>query len=125
MENTIEKIKQEALKEIENINSLKTLDEVKNKYLSRNSELNNLKKSLKDLPNDKKPVIGSLLNKVSAELNSLIEQKFSVFYEKELNEKLLKEKIDITKDASYIPLGNVHPLTKTVNEIVEIYWVFL
>ncbi len=121
IENTIEQIKQNALNEINNIDSLKSLDEVKNKYLSRNSELNNLKKSLKDLPNDKKPIIGALLNKVSQELSCLCNEKYNFFYEKELNEKLLKEKIDITKDGDYTPLGNIHPLTKTVNEIVEIF----
>lgn len=121
MENKIEQIRQEALAEIEKTTDTKTLEIVKNKYLSRNSEFNNLKKGMKDVPNEKKPVIGALLNRVSQELTSLIEEKNEIFYKKELDEKLLKEKIDITLDGEYIPLGHVHPLSQTINEIVNIF----
>ena len=120
MENKIEQIKKEAIECINNAQNSKMLEEVKNKYLSRNSEINNLKKGLKDLPNEQKPVIGALLNSVSNELNNLFEEKNNYFYKKELDERLLKEKIDVTLDGEYIPQGHVHPLTQTVNEIVEI-----
>ncbi len=121
MENKIEQIKKEAIECINNAQNSKMLEEVKNKYLSRNSEINNLKKGLKDLPNEQKPVIGALLNSVSNELNNLFEEKNNYFYKKELDERLLKEKIDVTLDGEYIPQGHVHPLTQTVNEIVEIF----
>ncbi len=121
MENKINKIRENALLKIEQANDLKTLETVKNEFLSRNSEFNNLKKGMKDLSPEQKPVIGALLNKVSNELSSLIEEKNQIFYKKELNEKLLSEKIDVTLDGDYIPMGHVHPLTKTVDEIVEIF----
>ena len=121
MENKINQIKTEALEKIEKASNLKELEEVKNQFLSRNSEFNNLKKGMKDLSPEQKPIIGALLNKVSNELNSLINEKNELFYKKELNEKLLKEKIDVTLDGDYTPRGHVHPLTKTVNEIVEIF----
>ncbi len=121
MENKINQIRTEAIEKIEKTTNLKELEEVKNQYLSRNSEFNNLKKSMKDLTPEQKPIIGALINKVSNELNTLVAQKNDLFYKKELNEKLLKEKIDITMDGDYIPLGHVHPLTRTVNEIVEIF----
>ena len=121
MENKIQQIKDEALKEINNATDLKSLEAVKNTYLSRNSEFNNLKKGMKDLSPEQKPIIGALLNKVSNELTSLIEEKKDIFYKKELNEKLLKEKIDVTLDGDFIPTGKIHPLTQTVNEIVEIF----
>ena len=121
MENKINKIRENALLKIEQANDLKTLETVKNEFLSRNSEFNNLKKGMKDLSPEQKPVIGALLNKVSNELSSLIEEKNQIFYKKELNEKLLSEKIDVTLYGDYIPMGHVHPLTKTVDEIVEIF----
>ena len=121
MENKINEIRNQALLKIEQAVDLKTLEAVKNEFLSRNSEFNNLKKGMKDLPAEQKPVIGALLNKVSNELNSLIEEKNEIFYKKELNEKLLSEKIDVTLDGDYIPTGHVHPLTQTIDEIVEIF----
>ncbi len=121
METKINQIRTQALAEIEKAVDLKTLEEVKNKFLSRNSEFNNLKKGMKDLSAEDKPKIGALLNKVSGELTKLIEEKYEIFYAKELNEKLLKEKIDVTLDGAYIPQGHIHPLTHTVNELVEIF----
>ena len=34
---------------------------------------------------------------------------------------MLKEKIDVTLDGDFNSMGHVHPLTQTVNEIVEIF----
>jgi len=121
MENKIKEIREKALAQIEAAQDLKALEAVKNEFLSRNSELNNLKKGMKDLSADQKPIIGALLNKVSNELNSLVEEKNEIFYKKELNEKLLKEKIDVTLDGEYVSVGKVHPLTQTINEIVDIF----
>jgi len=121
METKIKEIEARALADIEQATDLKSLEAVKNEYLSRNSEFTNLKKGMKDLSPEQKPVIGALINRVSTTLNDLIEQKKDIFYKKELNEKLLKEKIDVTLDGDYVPIGHVHPLTQTVNEIVEIF----
>ncbi|MBR5305199.1 MAG: phenylalanine--tRNA ligase subunit alpha [Candidatus Gastranaerophilales bacterium] len=121
MENKINEIRNLALAEIEASTDLKSLEIVKNKFLSRNSEFNNLKKGMKDLTPEQRPVIGALLNKVSTELEKLVNEKNDIFYKKELNERLLKEKIDVTIDSNYIPMGHIHPLTQTVNEIVEIF----
>lgn len=121
MEQKILEIKQNALTEIEAIKDQKTLDIVKNKYLSRASELNNLKKGLKDVAPELRPVIGALTNKVSGEIEELINKKAEEFYAIELNKKLESEKIDVTLPSTFEPVGHVHPLTKTVNEITEIF----
>ncbi len=121
MEAKIIEIKNKALSELENINNLKELEEFKNAYLSRSSELTNLKKGMKDVSPEDRPKIGSLLNEVSRELENLAFQKYELFYAKELNEKLNAEIIDVTLPSTYIPRGKVHPLTQTVNEIVEIF----
>ena len=121
MEDKIQQIRQNALAELNCAQDLKTLENIKNKYLSRNSEFNNLKKGMKDLPSEQKPVIGALINKVWQELSNIVEEKNKIFYKKELDEKLLKERIDVTLDGDYIPLGHLHPLTQTINEIVDIF----
>ena len=62
MENKINEIRNLALAEIEATVDLKSLEEVKNKYLSRNSEFNNLKKGMKDLTPEQRPVIARQYN---------------------------------------------------------------
>ena len=121
MEQKILEIKDNALKEIEKVSDMKSLEEVKNKYLSRASELNNLKKGLKDIPAELRPKIGALTNQVSKEIETLVNEKQEEFYTIELNKKLESEKIDITLPSTYEPSGHIHPLTKTINEITEIF----
>lgn len=121
MEQQILKIKETAISEIEKASNSKELEEVKNKYLSRSSELNNLKKGLKDLDPSLRPKIGALTNEVSKCLEKMIQLKYDDFYKEELNKKLISEKIDVTLEGNYNARGRVHPLTSTINEIVEIF----
>ena len=121
MEEKILQIKKEALTEIEQVKNQKELDEIRNKYLSRASELNNLKKGLKDVAPELRPKIGALTNEVSKEIEALVNKKAEEFYQIELNNKLEAEKIDVTLPSTYEPYGHIHPLTKTTNEIVEIF----
>ncbi len=68
-----------------------------------------------------KKIVGALANDITQKLETSIKEKFQLFYEKELNEKLQKEKIDVTLPGQYIPRGHVHPLTSTTNEICSIF----
>ena len=121
MKNTLELILNNASEEIKKSTSIQELEDVKLKYLSRKGELNSIKKNLKDLSDEDKRVVGAFANKVSNELEQLLSSKGEELYRVELNKKLADEKIDITLPSDFRPQGKVHPLTQTVNEIVEIF----
>ena len=121
MKEQLEKIYAEATTDIENASSVKDLEDIKFKYLSRKGEFNEIKKGLKDLSVEDKKIVGSLANEITQKLESSNKDKFKLFYEKELNEKLQKEKIDVTLPGQYVPRGHVHPLTSTTNEICSIF----
>lgn len=121
MKEKLNSIYEEASKDIEKAQSSSDLDEIKLKYLSRKGEFNAIKKGLKDLSVEDKKIIGSLANEITQKLETAIKEKSEVFYRKELDERLQKEKIDITLPGKYIPRGKVHPLTETTNEIVSIF----
>ncbi|MGN0005294.1 MAG: phenylalanine--tRNA ligase subunit alpha [Candidatus Gastranaerophilaceae bacterium] len=107
--------------EIQNANTFTDLETVKNTHLSRKSELNNLKKNLKDLSPEDKKTIGMLTNKISQDLQNLYEEKAEMLKTAERNEKLKSEVIDITLPGDYMPAGKIHPITKAMNEITEIF----
>ena len=121
MKEQLEKIYAEATTDIGNASSVKDLEDIKFKYLSRKGEFNEIKKGLEDLSVEDKKIVGSLANEITQKLESSIKDKFKLFYEKELNEKLQKEKIDVTLPGQYVPRGHVHPLTSTTNEICSIF----
>ena len=121
MQQTLENIHQKALSAIEIADSTVKLDDIRNEYLSRKSELTNIKKNLKDLSNEEKRIIGPLANKISSDIEAKLNEKYEIIYKKELNEKLEKDRVDVTLPGSFVPYGKVHPLTRTINEIVEIF----
>ncbi len=121
MKEKLEQIHQYALKDIEKIADLAGLEEVRNQYLSRKSELTDIKKNLKDLSDEQKRIVGPLANSITVELEGKLTEKLSELQKIELNKKLETETIDITLPGRYAPMGKVHPITKTINEIVEIF----
>ena len=97
------------------------LEEVKNTHMSRKSELNNMRKNLKELSVEDKKIIGALTNKISQDLQNELNEKHEILKTAERNEKLKSEIIDITLPGDIIPVGKMHPVTKAINEIVEIF----
>lgn len=121
MKTKLEDLHKKALAEIETIKDFAGVEEFKTTYLSRKSELTNIKKQLKDLSNEDKRIIGPLANSISNDLEERLGAKIKNIQREELNKKLQEEKIDITLPGKCVSRGKVHPLTKTINEITEIF----
>ncbi|MBQ7126076.1 phenylalanine--tRNA ligase subunit alpha [bacterium] len=121
MKDQLEKIYNLAQADIACATGINDLDEVKLKYLSRKGEFNSIKKGLKDLSDEDKKTIGAFANEISQDLENKIKEKYEIFYKEELDKKLKNERIDITLPGKNIPLGKLHPLTQTTNEIITIF----
>ena len=121
MKEQLEQILKDASRDIETAETVLELENIKLKYLSRKGRLNSIKKNLKDLSDEDKRITGALANNISNQLESLLEKKIERLYQKELDKKLLNEKIDITLPSDFRLQGKVHPLTQTINEITEIF----
>ena len=120
MKSQLEEIYTNAIADINKAASSNDLDEIRGKYLSRKGEFNEIKKNLKNLSDEDKRVIGSLANEITTKLEVAIQTKYQSFYKAELNQKLQKERLDITLPGKFVPRGKIHPLTSTTNEIVTI-----
>ena len=121
MKNQLEAILKNAEADLAKAQNINDIEEIKLKYLSRKGELNSIKKNLKDLSNDDKRIVGAFANEIAQKLESEVKAKYDEFYKKELDEKLKCEKIDVTLPGKNIPMGRIHPITETINEITEIF----
>ncbi len=121
MKTQLENIYTNATDEIQKASSINDIEEIRGKYLSRKGEFNEIKKGLKDLSDADKRVIGALANEITQKLESALKSKYDEFYKKELNEKLQNERLDVTLPGKFTPMGHIHPLTSTTNEIVSIF----
>lgn len=121
MKEKLEALKQKAIVEISAAKDLKELEDVKVAYLGRNGEINLLRKSIKDVPQEDRREFGQLVNEISKAVEDTIEENRAILFKKSISEKLDKEKIDITLPGVYRSYGKSHPLTITMDEIVEIF----
>ena len=117
----IETIKSEIKNTLETIESVKELTELKVTYLGKKGPINELSQSMKELSNEDKKVFGKVLNDFKMEITELIQTKEQTLKQKELEEKLEQEKIDITLPATKLTVGTMHPLIRTVEEIENIF----
>ena len=99
------KLQTKVKEELENINNLNDLTEIKNKYLSKKGIITELSSNMKNIPNEEKKEYGMLINEVRTTFNTLFEEKLNKLELEKLNEKLASEKIDITLPATKVRVG--------------------
>ncbi len=121
MKEEIAKIKENSLKEISESKDLKTLGDLKVKYLGKKGELTLVLRGMGKLSPEERPVIGSLVNQVRDELNKLVEEKEEELKKIELEEKLKTEEIDITLPSQKIKRGSKHPLNRVIEEVEDLF----
>lgn len=121
MKEQIAKMKEIALEEINKAQDITGLNNARVKYLGKKGELTAILRGMKDLSAEERPVIGSLVNVVKAELENLIEVREEEFKKAEINKKLEQEKIDITLPATKVKRGSKHPVNRIIEEIEDLF----
>ena len=106
--------------EVNHIKDLKEIDLIKIKYIGKKGLFTLLLKSLAELNNDEKAKAGKALNVIKKDIEKIIISHKGLIENKILNESLEKEKIDITLPGRPILRGGVHPISKTMDEIISI-----
>lgn len=125
MKEAIEKIKIDVASSLENAINTKDIANVKVQFLGKNGAMTALMKMLGKVSKEEKPAVGKMLNEVRVAIQNDISQKEEFLKEKEKQERLQAEDIDVTlpvKNAEKI--GAVHPLTKIKNEIIDCFTGF-
>ena len=121
MKEKIEEIKQLAKENIKKSADLKQLDDVRVKYLGKKGELTAILRGMGTLSAEERPIIGSLVNEVRDELETLIKEKENKFKEEELQKELEKEKIDITLSSTKTRRGSKHPINRIIEELEDLF----
>lgn len=117
----LNELKEEIKTKINSVNDTKELYDLKVVYLGKNSEINELKKELKNLSDEDKKQAGMALNDFNNTVNSLFEDKQKELDKAELDKKLASEQLDVSLPATKIGYGSVHPITKVINEIEDLF----
>ena len=74
MKEQLEKIKEEALRQIESSEALERLNDIRVSYLGKKGELTNLLKSMKDVAPEDRPKVGQMVNDVRGLIEGRLEE---------------------------------------------------
>ena len=88
----IEEIKKNIEDELDSCKDMKSLNDLKVKYLGKKGIITELSSKIKEIPNEEKKEFGMKMNELKTSFNSLYDSKKTFFEEEALNEKLASER---------------------------------
>ncbi len=119
MEKELLEIKNQALEALGECVDAKGLSEIKVKFLGKAGLLTSILRGMKDVAPEDRPKIGSLVNQTREEIESMVAKIQAEIDKKELDEKLSKERVDITEPAKGSKKGALHPITLVFNKLID------
>lgn len=103
-------------------NDIQALEAWYQRYFGRErGELNMLMREIPKIDPAERKAFGQGVNRIKAELEASYQARLALAQTAELNKRLLEERIDVTLPGRGIPSGSRHPLTQTVEAIVDTF----
>ncbi|MEK3733895.1 MULTISPECIES: phenylalanine--tRNA ligase subunit alpha [Paenibacillus] len=121
MKEKLEALKQAALSELQGVSDPQQLNDLRVKYLGKKGALTEILRGMGQLSADERPVIGQVANDVRGAIEQVITEKQEAFRAKETEERLRAEKIDVTLPGRKLTQGAIHPLSKVIQDIEDIF----
>ena len=121
MDNKILELKEKFVSELEKIDNLADIENIRVSYLGKKGSVTDLLKGMKELSNDERKVFGQKVNELKGLVNEKITEKTQ-----ELKEKEIQKEIEIMPefDLSMPPVmdrGSYHPITLVQRECERIF----
>ena len=121
MMSDLKKIKEEFLLKLNKKLNLSEISKIKSDLFGKNGLISLQFKKIGTFSESEKKKFASDLNLIKDELQKLINSKTTEIEISEINEKLEKEKIDVTLPERNFIRGKIHPVSQTIDEISSIF----
>ena len=117
----IETIKQEALGLLDGITDARELEAWRVKYLGKKSPLTQILRGLSGLSIEERKSVGAAANKAKGLLEQTAAARTQALRDAQLKTQAGAEAIDISLPGRPFPLGQVHPITAAIQEVLDIF----
>ncbi|MCI8446987.1 MAG: phenylalanine--tRNA ligase subunit alpha [Eubacterium sp.] len=121
MKDKLQKIREEAVRQIKASEELSKLNEVRVAFLGKKGELTAVLKGMKDVLPQDRPAVGQLVNETRAAIEDMLEQTKKKLEAAELELRLRQEVIDVTLPSKRSRVGHRHPNTIALEEVERIF----
>ena len=110
-----------ASKEIAESGDLTGLDEVRVRYLGKTGLVTSQLKQLGSLPAEDRRAAGQAINEIKRQIAQALELRKEVLEVEALEKRLAAEQIDVTLPGRGLSRGGLHPVTRTLRRIEELF----
>jgi len=117
----LKKIKEEFISKLKNKLNLSEINQIKSDLFGKNGLVSSQFKKIGTIAETERKKFASELNLIKDELQNLINSKISEIENTTINEKLEKEKIDVTLPERPFVRGKIHPVSQSIDEISSIF----
>ena len=117
----LDKILNEALERFAAIEQMAELEQVKAHYLGKEGRLGALLKGLGNLSAENRPAAGAKINHVKQGIESALQQRREALQHNQLQLKLEAEALDVTLPGRGLGCGGLHPVTRTLERIENLF----
>jgi len=115
-------IEQQFDRERESAADLRSLEEVKNRFLSRKSGLLTLQlQNVRNVPAAERAEFGRIANEIKGRIETALEALQQKFSDADATAALERERLDVTLPGNRRRIGHIHPLTLARQEIEDIF----
>lgn len=121
MKEQLEKIKEEAVKQIEASDALDRLNEIRVAYLGKKGELTSVLKGMKNVAPEERPKVGQMVNEARAMIEAKLEETKQILARRAREAQMKAEVIDVTLPAKKANVGHRHPNTIALEELERIF----
>jgi len=121
LDGNLQTILEQAKSAISLADKLAQLEEMRVQYLGKKGELTAQLKQIGSLPHEERPKFGDKVNQVKQQVAELISLKKAALDAAELAAAIAAEKIDVTLPGRGIDSGGIHPVTRTMQRIEDIF----
>ena len=121
MQDEIVRLRQEAEGDVAAAETAGALEEVRRIYLGRRGRLAVLFDRLPQLPESERRAAGQALNEVRAQIEERFRRRADVVAGRDRSAQLEQERLDVTLPGWHRHLGRRHILSRTVEEVQEIF----
>ena len=121
MQAQLNKILEEAKAQLKEASTMAQTDEIRVKLLGKKGKLTEILRGMGKLSPEERKTTGQMANKVRAEVEKLLEEKFEAVKAAAKEAQFKIEKIDVTEPGREVTLGVKHPLTITIEEVSRVF----
>lgn len=118
---TLDETREAALAAVNEARDLQTLDNVRVTYLGKKGLFSAFMSELAKLSKEERPQRGAVINEARSAVIAALEVRRDKLEREELERRLNSERVDITLPGRRLESGNLHPLSRTIARIEELF----